>query len=25
LLRDGELDEIGPAVLAAARAFLVGG
>jgi hypothetical protein len=25
LLRDGELDEVGPAVLAAARAFLVGG
>jgi hypothetical protein len=25
LLRDGELDETGPAVLAAARAFLVGG
>lgn len=24
LLRDGDLDEIGPAVLAAARAFLVG-
>lgn len=25
LLRDGELDEAGPAVIAAARAFLVGG
>jgi hypothetical protein len=25
LLREGELDEVGPAVLAAARAFLVGG
>jgi hypothetical protein len=25
LLRDGELDEVGPAVIAAARAFLVGG
>lgn len=24
LLRDGDLDEVGPAVLAAARAFLVG-
>ncbi len=25
LLRDGDLDEVGPLVLAAARAFLVGG
>lgn len=25
LLREGELDEVGPAVIAAARAFLVGG
>jgi hypothetical protein len=25
LLREGELDEVGPLVLAAARAFLVGG
>jgi hypothetical protein len=25
LLRDGDLDEIGPAVIAAARAFLIGG
>jgi len=25
LLRDGELDEVGPAVLAAARAFVAGG
>jgi hypothetical protein len=25
LLRDGELEEVGPAVIAAARAFLVGG
>jgi hypothetical protein len=25
LLRDGELDEVGPAVIAAARAFLIGG
>jgi hypothetical protein len=25
LLREGELDEVGPAVMAAARAFLVGG
>jgi hypothetical protein len=25
LLRDGEIDEAGPAVIAAARAFLVGG
>jgi hypothetical protein len=25
LLREGELDEVGPAVIAAARAFLIGG
>lgn len=25
MLRDGELDEVGPAVIAAARAFLIGG
>ena len=24
-LREGELDEVGPAVIAAARAFLIGG
>jgi hypothetical protein len=25
MLREGELDEVGPAVIAAARAFLIGG
>jgi hypothetical protein len=25
LLREGELDEVGPAVIASARAFLIGG